>query len=466
MSIDALIRDHYKELLEIMDCVKVGIYISDGNGNTLLVNRESEKTGGMSREELKGKNMQKLIDMGYVSDSSILRALKSRSEENIIQELGEGGQLYISGVPLIKHGKIELVVCTERDITETINLKELLKEKEQIAEIYETEIEYLRRKSLEGDAEIISTSLEMRRVIEQATRISQLDTTVLLTGESGTGKELIANYIFKNSNRHDKTFIKVNCAAIPENLLESEFFGYEKGSFTGADTQGRRGIFELAQGGTIFLDEIGDLPIRMQSKLLRAIQEKEIMRIGGKATIKTDTRIIAATNINLKKAIEDGKFREDLFYRLSIIPIELPPLRSRREDIGPLALYFVQEFNKEYKLEKRLQYEAIEALGEYHWPGNVRELSNVIERLMVSTDGNQITKFQVQRQLVKCIDPNVSTADAPDRSLAEIIADFEKNVLLEMMSNHKNAAGVARALNVNKSTISRKLKKYNIETDQ
>lgn len=466
MSIDALIRDHYKELLEIMDCVKVGIYISDGNGNTLLVNRESEKTGGMSRDELKGKNMQELIDIGYVSDSSILKALKSRSEENIIQELGEGGQLYISGVPLIKHGKIELVVCTERDITETINLKELLKEKEQIAEIYETEIEYLRRKSLEGDAEIISTSLEMRRVIEQASRISQLDTTVLLTGESGTGKELIANYIFKNSNRHDKTFIKVNCAAIPENLLESEFFGYEKGSFTGADTQGRRGIFELAQGGTIFLDEIGDLPIRMQSKLLRAIQEKEIMRIGGKATIKTDTRIIAATNINLKKAIEDGKFREDLFYRLSIIPIELPPLRSRREDIGPLALYFVQEFNKEYKLEKRLQFEAIEALGEYHWPGNVRELSNVIERLMVSTDGNQITKFQVQRQLVKCIDPNVCTAETPDRSLAEIVADFEKNVLLEMMANHKNAAGVARALNVNKSTISRKLKKYNIEADQ
>ena len=254
-----LIADHYDALLEILDCIKVGIYITDGNGNTLLLNKESEKTGGMSREELKGRNMKELIEIGYVEESSVLKAMESRTEENIIQKLGEGGQLYITGVPLIKSGKLDLVVCTERDITETINLKELLKETEKIAEKYESELEYFRKKSLDNDEDIVCKSFEMREVMEKAMRIAQLDTTVLLTGESGTGKELVANMIFKNSGRKENSFIKINCAAVPENLLESEFFGYEKGSFTGADKNGKIGIFELARGGTLFLDEIGDL---------------------------------------------------------------------------------------------------------------------------------------------------------------------------------------------------------------
>ena len=197
-----LIRDHYEELLEILDCIKVGIYIADGNGNTMLLNKESEKTGGMTRDELIGKNMTELVDIGYVTDSSVLKVMKTHNEENIIQELGEGGQLFISGVPLIKQGKIDLVVCTERDITETINLKELLKETEEIAEKYEVELEYHRKRNLDADGEIIFKSFEMKSIMEKALRISRLDTTVLLTGESGTGKELIATLIFKNSHRN------------------------------------------------------------------------------------------------------------------------------------------------------------------------------------------------------------------------------------------------------------------------
>lgn len=462
MSASSMLRDHTRELLEILDCIKVGIYIADGSGTTLLVNKESEKTGGMSREELVGKNMQELIDMGYVSDSSILRVLKSHGEENIIQELGEGGQLYITGVPLFRHGKIDLVVCTERDITETINLKELLKETEEIAEKYETELEFLRRQALAGDGEIIGASNEMRKVLDQALRVAQLDTTVLLTGESGTGKELVANLLYRNSLRNDKPFIKINCAAIPENLLESEFFGYEKGSFTGADANGKRGIFELADGGTIFLDEIGELPVHMQSKLLRAIQEKEVMRIGGKATIRTDVRIVAATNVNLKKAIEAGTFREDLFYRLSIIPIELPPLRQRKDDIGPLALYFVQKFNKEYKLDKTVQYDAIEALEKHHWPGNVRELCNVIERIMVGFDGQQINKFQVQRQLQVAEEADPTADRQEGDSLDAIMDRLERKVLQEYLDRYETVSAAARALHVNKSTISRKLRKHEL----
>ena len=216
-----LIKEHYDELLEILDCIKVGIYITDGNGNTVMLNKESEKTGGMTREELLGKNMRELIKIGYVEESSVLKVIKSHREENIIQNLGDGGQLYITGVPLIKNDRLDLVVCTERDITEIINLRELLKEKEEIAEKYETELEYRREREINSEGEIIADSRAMRTVIEKALRIARLDTTVLLTGESGTGKELVANLIYKNSLRKKQPFIKVNCAAVPGNLLES-----------------------------------------------------------------------------------------------------------------------------------------------------------------------------------------------------------------------------------------------------
>jgi len=456
-----LIVDHYNELLEILDCIKVGIYITDGNGNTMLLNKESQKTGGLSRDELRGKNMKDLVEMGYVEESSVLKAMKSHAEENIIQKLGEGGQLYITGVPLIKNGKLDIVVCTERDITETISLKELLKETEKIAEKYESELEYFRKKSLDNDGEIICESFEMREVLEKAIRIAQMDTTVLLTGESGTGKELIANMIFKNSGRKEKSFIKINCAAVPENLLESEFFGYEKGSFTGADKNGKIGIFELAKGGTLFLDEIGDLPIKMQSKLLRVLQEREIFRVGGKENIPIDVRIIAATNIDLKKAIKEGSFREDLYYRLNIIPIDIPPLRIRKSDIRQLAFHFVKRFNKIYKMEKVIMNDAVKALENYDWPGNARELSNVIERIMVGFDGTNITKFQVERQLPHGEMPGEKLHKKYNGTLQEMTDLFEKEILVDLLSRN-SASDVARLLNVNKSTISRKIKKYGI----
>lgn len=459
-----LILDHYNELLKILDCIKVGIYITDGSGNTLLLNKESEKTGGMSREELRGKNMKDLIEMGYVEESSVLKVMASHKEENIIQKLGDGGQLYITGVPLIKNGKLDLVVCTERDITETINLKELLKETEKIAEKYESELEYLRKTSLDNDEELVCESFEMREVLEKAKRIAQLDTTVLLTGESGTGKELIANMIYKNSGRKNNSFIKINCAAVPENLLESEFFGYEKGAFTGADKNGKIGIFELAKGGTLFLDEIGDLPVKMQSKLLRVLQEKEIFRIGGKENIPIDVRIIAATNIDLKKAIKEGTFREDLYYRLNIVPIDIPPLRIRKSDIRQLAFHFVKKFNRIYKMEKVITNDAIRALENYDWPGNVRELSNVIERIMIGFDGTNITKFQVERQLPQNEWLSEKRKEQYNGSLQEMMERYEKEILVDMLSQY-NASDVARLLNVNKSTISRKIRKYGIEKE-
>ena len=287
---------------------------------------------------------------------------------------------------------------------------------------------------------------------------------MLLTGESGTGKEVFANFIYQNSSRVGKPFIKVNCAAIPENLMESELFGYEKGAFTGADRNGKTGLFEMANNGTLFLDEVGEIPIHLQSKLLRAIQEKEIMRVGGIDTISIDIRLIAATNRNLKEAVANGTFRGDLYYRLNIMPIELLPLKGRKKDIKALTLYFLEQFNTTYKLNKTISDEAITALQGFDWPGNIRELENVMERIMISFDGDVITKFQVDRAIG--IPVEATTVDLSyneGKSMTEMLEEYEKCILSSMLKKYGKASDVGRKLNMNKSTLSRRLKKYGLE---
>lgn len=459
-----IIEKYEKELQEFIDCIKVGIFIADGNGMTLMLNKESEKTGCRSRGEVVGKTMKELIEDGYVEESSILKAISSKKEENIIQRMTDGEEVFITGMPLIEEGEIQLVVCTERDITETMNLKQLLKENEQIKKEYENEIKYLRRKTLSGVNEIVTCSDSMKNVMENAFRVANLDTTVLLTGESGTGKELIANLIYKNSRRVNNPFIKINCAAIPENLLESEFFGYEGGSFTGAEKQGKMGLFELANSGTIFLDEVAELTLPMQSKLLRVLQEREIMRVGGSKNIKIDIRVISATNVNLKKNVENGKFREDLYYRLNIIPLEIPPLRDRREDVEEISKHFLSFFNKEYCMERKITLKAILALKMYSWPGNVRELRNVIERLVVNTNNELIEDIDVKRTLYEGDDESIIFDETC--GLETMLENYEKKVLIEMMKTYNKASKVAKLLKINKSTVSRKLKKYDIKADE
>lgn len=461
MNMKKFIEDHYEELLELLDYIKVGVYIGDGAGNTLLVNKESEKTGGISREELKGMHMKDLLDIGYITESSIINSIKSQKEENIVQELGDGGQVYITGIPVVKKGKVDIVVCTERDITEVNNLRKLLEETKANAELYGKELEYLKLDAKNSDNPIISESYEMSDVLEKGKRVADLDTTVLLLGESGTGKELLAEYIFRNSKKKNKAFIKINCAAIPENLIESEFFGYEKGAFTGAEKDGKAGIFETCRGGTLFLDEIGELPLQMQSKFLRVLQEKEIRRIGGKESISVDVRIVAATNVDLLKAVKEGRFREDLYYRLDVVPITMPPLRVRMDDVEPLTLHFIKLFNEKYKLNKGILTEGIEALKKHHWPGNVRELSNVIERSMIGYDGDLITKFQVERQLTSR--ETYQEKEERGTSLRDALEKYEKDILINMLSKYKNYSEVARALKIDKATVSRKIRKYDLK---
>lgn len=456
-----LLVEYYDEILSIMNTLKVGVFITDGDGNVLMVNKESERTGGgMSLDEVLGKNMKFLTEVGYVDESTVLKALETKKEYRIIQKLSDGSSIYTTAVPYYKNDEIELVICTERDVTETKTLEKLLAETKRLSENQAKELKYLRAKREGGKRKLIAESKKMKDLLQTAGRIAHLDTTVMITGESGVGKEVMADYIFNMSSRTEKPFLKINCAAIPDNLLESELFGYEKGAFTGADSKGKIGIFEAANEGTLFLDEIAEIPLRLQAKLLRVLQEKELRRIGGKESIEIDVRIIAATNANLKEAVENGTFREDLYYRLNVVPIEIPPLRERKEDIKALAEHFVLGFSEQYNISKSISAEAMSELMHAPWPGNIRELRNTIERLTVSYDGEYITARQVNNVLFSKRTKNVETNEK--LSLGEMMDEYERELLASYLEKYSTAAEVARKLRVDKSTISRKLKKYNI----
>lgn len=336
-----------KHLEEIIEHSFDGIYITDGNGNTIMVNRAYEQITGLKKKEVLGKNMESLVRSGVISVSGSLHAIRENRVVTLSQEFKTGKKAVITSSPIYdEDGDISMVVTNVRDLTEIYQLKERVVEQKQEEEKLRQNLMHVQNQMMEED--MIVQDENALRVVFMADKVAPLDATVMLLGETGVGKEVFARYIFKKSHRKDQNFIKVNCGAIPENLLESELFGYEKGAFTGASRNGKIGLFELADKGTIFLDEIGELPLNMQVKLLRAIQEKEIERIGGTRPIKIDVRIIAATNRNLEAMMQEGKFREDLYYRLMVFPIQIPALRERPGDIEPLAGFFLEKFNKKY----------------------------------------------------------------------------------------------------------------------
>ena len=462
MKYSEFLKENYSAIGDFIKYIKAGIWITDSKGKVIMVNEESLKTGGLKREDVIGKTTEELLEMGYIlDDSSVLKAILSGKEESIVQRTGEGSMLVATSVPVFHEGELDIIICTEMDITDVIKLKALLDKQKSIAQKYKSEIMRIKNQLNTDSDEIVSYNLEMIRIKEMAIKIGAMDATVVITGESGTGKEVVANLIQKNSKRADKAFIKVNCAAIPETLFESEFFGYEKGTFTGANVNGKMGIFEMANGGTLFLDEIGELPLAMQSKVLRVLQEKEVRRIGGEENKPVDVRIIAATNRNLKKEMEKGNFRSDLYYRLFVVPINIPPLRQRKEDIAPLTNYFLNKFNAMYEVKKEISSEAIKAMEKYNWYGNVRELRNIIERLVVSGAGNTISAFQVEMCLKE---DNFNNAEpvknGENATLDELIENYEKQIIIQAVEECGTLTAAAKKLNVNKSTISRKLKKY------
>ncbi len=314
---------------------------------------------------------------------------------------------------------------------------------------------------LEGyiiDDDIIAESQGIKEIMNLAVRLGRFNSTVLITGESGVGKEIVVRVIH-NASARAGSLIKVNCGAIPENLLESELFGYEQGAFTGADRGGKPGLFELAENGTIFLDEIGELPLCLQVKLLRVLQEGEIIRLGGKQQIKINTRVVAASNRNLEAMISRGEFREDLYYRLNVVPIYVPPLRERKRDIIPLLKHYLEAFNEKYKTQKIISTELLNYLKDYEWPGNIRQLKNIIERLVVTVPerilmtGHLPVHFKRDFSSIK-----------PGLDLNREVERLEKNILERALTIASTTREIAEIIGVSQPTVVRKMKKYNIST--
>ncbi|USG66934.1 sigma 54-interacting transcriptional regulator [Brevibacillus ruminantium] len=432
-------------------------YISDGNGITQRVSPSAERIYGYKPEELVGRSIYELEQTGVFRPSITRLVLERKEKVQVVQTTGLGGRLMVVGTPIKdEQGKVIRVVNFCRDISEERRLQSELEDARELLEGYKQELRKLSEMTVR-EGGFICKSEPMKQVVHLAGKLAEVDSTVLILGESGVGKEVVASFIHHNSHRRDKPYIKLNCSAIPEHLLESELFGYEKGAFTGATKEGKPGLFELANEGTLFLDEIGELPLTLQVKLLRVLQEHELVRIGGTKPVKIDVRIIAATNRNLQEETRQGRFREDLYYRLNVVPMHIPPLRERTDDILPLVLFFRDSYNKKYKKEKSFSQEALDCLLLYRWPGNVRELQNIVERLIVITDQDVIEAYHLPEMLshAQHAATKVSVSDIlPLKTAVELL---ERQLLTMARDKYGTTTKMAEVLGVDQSTISRKL---------
>lgn len=450
-------------LLYILDHSFDGYLLSDGKGRVVYGNKAVEKISGIPLNQIIGKTSKDMLKEGIIFTNSI--KILGKNPLSIIQKVKTGVEVFITSIPVYDHeGKVVFYIANYREMRELNKLKKIVDENSQykLPEAFLTELKELRNRLLETD-DIIVRSHKMKRMLEIVIKVSHVDVNVLLTGESGVGKEIFTKLIHKYSGRKDGPFVQINCGAIPENLLESELFGFEKGAFSGAQNR-KIGLLEVANKGTILLDEIGDLPLNLQVKLLRAIENQEIYRLGGVKPIKLDVRIISATHKDLQTMVATGTFRKDLFYRLHVVNISIPSLRDRKDDIVPLANHFLKIFNKKYGTNKIFASEVCNSLENYSWPGNVRELQNTIENLVIFNEDRVINN--------KCLPNNIfqheseyhyEVAGKGLMGLKESVEDLEKEIIIQSLKEHKTIRKSANALKVNHSTIVRKIKKYNIE---
>jgi PAS domain S-box-containing protein len=445
------------ELSALFDSSADGLVISDGDGILLKINRAYEQIVGVKAEDFIGKHATELVRRGFMKDLVTTRVLETRKVASIYQEI-RGREVLLTGSPVFdERGQIVKVIANVRDLTELNSLRRRLSESAVKLALYQNELSRLNAESI-GDGVIIN-SPEMQKVMDIALRVAPVDTTVLITGESGVGKEVIARVIHETSARSQGPFVQINCGALPPTLIESELFGYDRGAFTGANAAGKEGLFEAAAGGTLLMDEIGDLPLELQVKLLRAIQKQEFTRLGGTKVIKVDVRIIASTNQELTSLVEAGKFRKDLFFRLNVVNIHVPALREHSSDIPALVDFFVRRFGKRYNLYKRVSADLMERFLGYSWPGNIRELENTIERLVVLSHGDLLDGSFFDPSIF----PGITGAlkFPKDRQ-----AKADRDALLEAYRRYNSTRKVAALLGVNQSTVVRKLKKYRVNISQ
>ena len=445
-----------------------GIWIMDGDGIVLKVNPAGERLIGIRAQDVIGKNIAHLAEKDVIDQALTPHVLKARHPvTKLLYVLKTDKYIMSSGIPVFdEDGNIILVVVTEYDMTTLNSLQVQLEELRDVADKYKDELAHIKLMDFKKHG-IISESQEMKQVLNVSLKLARLGVSnILLLGESGTGKGLIAQFIHKNSKRANNPFIQVNCAALPESLLEAELFGFEKGAFTGAGTKGKIGLLELAQNGTILLDEIGELPLSVQAKLLKCLDEHEIMHLGGLKPIKINCTILAATNRNLTSRVKAKKFREDLYHRLNAFNIQMPPLRERPEDIVELANYYLNKYNQEFGMAKRLSLNAINRLQQYSFPGNVRELKNILKHAVVLSENNlldEIIPEMVNNEGGQT--PEVSPLSAGQApGLAEQLNTFEKSILEHAIRQYKTTRKMAEFLKTSQSRIARMLKKHQLST--
>lgn len=451
-----------EELNAIIESSFDGIFVTDDNGRVLIVNQAYERISGVKISQVLGKTMEELVQTGIYDRSVTLEVIESRKPITIVQEVVTGKTILVTGNPLFnEQGKLFRVVTNVRDITELNQLQRDLETMEGLKDQYEQELNMLRNE-LKGSQDLIYRSKKMKDLIKLVNRLAEVDSTVLIQGESGVGKELVAASLHKNSKRVDKPFIKINCGAIAENLLESELFGYEGGAFTGARKEGKAGVFEIANGGTLFLDEIAEVSPALQVKLLRFLQERVLIRVGGTKPISIDVRIIAATNQDLDSLVRQGIFRQDLFYRLNVLPLTIPPLRERKDDIPVLISYFMEKYNSRYEMKRELDPAVMKILYDYDWPGNVRELQNVIERLVVMSNHRIIGRDDIMAYLYPAVGSQYKGLSGI-KPLKLAVEELEEHLLIEAIKQYRTTRKVAEILGINQSTVVRKAARYGIK---
>ena len=452
-----------RELDTIIDSSSDGLFVCDADANVIRMNPASEKIHNLSASEIIGRNMRELIKNGFIDHSAALEASKSKQPVSLLQDK-DGHKLISLATPVFdEQGELIRIVVSERDITEIDNLQHELEKQEAIKDGFRDQMLAMQHAELESQ-QIIARSPTMVRALQQAIKVAKADSSVLILGETGVGKGLIADLIHKNSDRFEQPLIKINCGAIPETLIEAELFGYEKGAFTGALSSGKPGHFELADKGTLFLDEVAELPLPSQVKLLRFLEDGRITRLGDTKSRTVNVRVLAATHQDLEKMVEQGKFRLDLYYRLNVIPIQVPAVRERHDCILPLVKHYIEKFGKQTGSYKRLTRAALDTLAAYPYPGNVRELMNICERLVVMAETELVDLADLPIQITSHAPGKQFTIDqiSPGTSLQQTLDQVERKLLEKALRQFNNQIEIAAALGVNQSTIARKLKKHGL----
>lgn len=480
---------------ELLENPLMGINITDGEGHVLFLNKAHRRITGQSPEEYLGRTMKEIADDGLVSKSATVLVLETKEPVSINQVTSRRNHYFqVYATPLMdNNGEIRYVINYLIDSSDIVTLKHKIAEMNKLHEDFSSRRAWTQA-YLNRTGELIYTSKVMQDVVEASLRVAEYEVSALITGPSGVGKEVVANLIHSRSSRSDAPFVKINCAAIPDHLLESELFGYEPGAFTGGNPKGKKGLIESSNTGTLLLDEIGELPLNLQSKLLRVLQTHSLRHIGGHEDIHVDFRLISSTNADLRKMIQQKTFREDLYYRINVVEIRIPPLEERREDIPPLSNFFLKQANDKYRTDKRFHPYALHYLSSCNYPGNVRELQNVIERAIIMSNGRVITRDDLEKafgtpqtessdigspangsagafpaQTAEGFpDPAVSAANDLSRntglSLKELTARYEKEVLRACYQKYGSGVKVAKALKTDQSTISRKLHRYHLNS--